>query len=415
MTSKTSVTRSARPHDAVIIGAGIAGCTLAYELATRGLSVTVYDQGNIAAESSGRNTGTLFSGPQAEVVELLLACAEIYDEIADGPIEFGWRKIEHLLIAGDDALLEAGAGYVAEIDRLGIGVEAASGTELAADFPHLGFEVAGGFVLDTAWTIEPLLATHAFAHAAREAGARIRTGCRVAQIMARGGKVEGVLTDDGIIASDLVFVANGMWVTETLRRVVADEPLPRFPLTAGRGWLIQTGPLEFEVPWMIEELSWPDQTGLGQILDTGGLAGIAAGRDDQTAIEAICFNPMKSGAARLGASLYPAMRDLVRNTDMAARIADRAIGLIKGFASMTVDNAWVGNRPMLPDGLPAAGPTQIEGLYVHGGLGSIGMHSGPATARWLATAVVSGNGEPDRPWLTTARLPGWETAARTRA
>ena len=220
--------RSERPTDAVIIGAGIAGCTLAYELAKRGLDVTVYDQGPIAAESSGRNTGTLFSGPQAEVVRLLLACAEIYDELAAGPVKFGWRRIDHLLIAGDDARLEATAGLVGRIAALGVGVQPVSGQELARDFPHLGFQVAGGFVLDTAWSLEPLMATHAFAHAAREAGARIRTGCRVAQIMARGGKVEGVLTDEGIAAADLVFAANGMWLPETLRRVVGDDPLPAF-------------------------------------------------------------------------------------------------------------------------------------------------------------------------------------------
>ena len=131
--------RSERPTDAVIIGAGIAGCTLAYELATRGLGVTVYDQGPIAAESSGRNTGTLFSGPQEEVVRLLLACAEIYDELAAGPVKFGWRKIDHLLIAGDDARLDATAGLVGRIAALGIGVQPVSGQELARDFPQLGF------------------------------------------------------------------------------------------------------------------------------------------------------------------------------------------------------------------------------------------------------------------------------------
>jgi glycine/D-amino acid oxidase-like deaminating enzyme len=407
--------RSERPTDAVIIGAGIAGCTLAYELATRGLGVTVYDQGPIAAESSGRNTGTLFSGPQAEVVRLLLACAEIYDELADGPVKFGWRKIDHLLIAGDDARLDAAAGLVGRIAALGIGVQPVSGQELARDFPQLGFQVAGGFVLDTAWSLEPLMATHAFAHAAREAGARIRTGCRVAQIMARGGKVEGVLTDDGIAAADLVFAANGMWLPETLRRVVGDDPLPRIPLTAGRGWIIQTGPLDIRVPWMIEELSWPDQTDLGRSMDVGELSDIAERRDDGPGIEAVCFNPMQSGSARLGASVSPAMRDLVRNTDMPARIARRAIGLVKGFASLSIENAWLGNRPMLPDGLPVAGRTPLDGLYVLGGLGSIGMHSGPATARWLADAVAGGAGEPDLPWLTPARLPGWERPVAQRA
>ena len=177
--------RSERPTDAVIIGAGIAGCTLAYELATRGLGVTVYDQGPIAAESSGRNTGTLFSGPQEEVVRLLLACAEIYDELAAGPVKFGWRKIDHLLIAGDDARLDATAGLVGRIAALGIGVQPVSGQELARDFSQLGFQVAGGFVLDTAWSLEPLcprrarLHRHAFGAGHRPLARRRRGGRRL--------------------------------------------------------------------------------------------------------------------------------------------------------------------------------------------------------------------------------------------
>ncbi|ESY48916.1 hypothetical protein X746_09965 [Mesorhizobium sp. LNJC380A00] len=43
---------------------------------------------------------------------------------------------------------------------------------------------------------------------------------------------------------------------------------------------------------------------------------------------------------------------------------------------------------MLSDGLPVAGRTAVEELYVHGGMGPIGMHAAPATARWLEEAVV---------------------------
>ena len=67
----TDFSPKGRPSDAIIIGGGIAGCTLAYELAARGVKVALLEQNAVAAESSGRNTGTLLSGPQKEVVELL--------------------------------------------------------------------------------------------------------------------------------------------------------------------------------------------------------------------------------------------------------------------------------------------------------------------------------------------------------
>src|SRR5208282_3110984 len=170
---------------------------------------------------------------------------------------------------------------------------------------------------------------------------------------------------------------------DMLRRTVGDGPLPTLPFTAGRGWLIQLGKLDFELPWIVEELTWPDQEELGRRMSLRGLEDVAAQKDDQPAVEAICLNPMRGGDARLGASVQPSWRDLVRNTDMASRIAARALRMIPGLASLRVSNAYPGNRPMLSDGLPVAGRTCIEGLFVHGGMGSIGMAAAPATARWL--------------------------------
>ena len=393
------------PRDAIIIGGGIAGCTLAFELATRGVDVLLAEEHSIAAQSSGRNTGTLLSGPQAEVVEMLQACVDIYEELKNGPVPFEFAKIGHLLISEDEAILDAATGKAGGMQAVGVGIERISGAELARDYPRLGFKVAGGYFVDRAWTLDPMGATHAFAHAAREAGAEIRTGCRVAQVMTTGGKVQGVLTDHGIIAADSVFVANGMWAPDTLRRVVGDDPMPRLPFTAGRGWIIQLGQLDFEVPWIITEPAWPDQTEQGRRMSQDGLSGLSAGQDDQPTAESICLNPMLGGDARLGASMQPALRDLVRNTDMPARIAARALRMIPGLKSLNVTNVWSGNRPMLSDGLPVAGQTPIQGLYIHGGLGSIGMHAAPATARWLAAAVVGGRGEPDKPWLVPGRFP----------
>ena len=397
-----------KPVDAIVIGGGIAGCTLARELASRGVETVILEQNAIAAESSGRNTGTLLSGPQKEVVELLDTSAAIYEELAAGPVPFEFGRIGHLLISEDEASLEAASVVAGRYRSAGVGMEKASGKELARDHPRLGFNIAGGYFVERAWTLEPMGATHAFAHAAREAGAAIRTGIRVAQIFSRNGKVEGVLTDQGIVSAGLVFIANGLWMTDLLRRTVGDGPLPGLPFTAGRGWLIQLGRLDFELPWIVEELTWPDQEELGKRMSLEGLADVASQRDDQPAVEAICLNPMRGGDARLGASVQPAFRDLLRNTDMASRIASRALRMIAGLGSLQVKNVYPGNRPMLSDGLPIAGRTPIEGLFVHGGMGSIGMHAAPATARWLVDAVMSGDGNPKQDWLLPRRFPGWD-------
>lgn len=399
--------RGAGPMEAVVVGAGIAGCTLAWELARRGLRVLVLDQAAIAAESSGRNTGTLLGSAQREVVELLDASMAIYGELADGPVPFEFAPIGHLLIAESEAEFAAADRAAARYRQAGVPMERVTGAELAREHPRVGFKVAGGYLAGRAWTLEPMGATHAFAQAAREAGATFRTGARVAQVRTRAGRVEGVLTDQGPVPADLVFLANGLWMGELLRRTVGAGPLPALPFTAGRGWLIQLGRLEVPLPWIVEELTWPDEAELGRRMALHGLADLAAQQDDRPAVEAICLNPMRGGDARLGASIQPAFRDLLRNTDMASRIAARTLRMLGGLAGLAVRNVYPGNRPMLSDGLPVAGRTPVEGLFVHGGLGSIGMAAAPATARWLAQAVLEGDGDPPQPWLRPGRFPGW--------
>ena len=324
--------------------------------------------GRDSLQSSGRNTGTLLSGPQKEVVELLDTCVEIYSELSQGPIPFEFARIGHLLISEDEASFEEAHTVAERYRAAGVGMEAVSGKDLARDHPRLGFKVAGGYFVERAWTLEPMGATHAFALAAREAGATIKTGARVAQISTRNGRVQGVLTDQGIIAADLVFIANGLGMADMLRRTVGDGPF-RPAIHRRAGLLIQLGKLDFDMPWIVEELTWPDQEELGRRMSLEGLADIAEQRDDRPAVEAICLNPMRGGDARLGASVQPALRDLVRNTDMPSRIAGRALRMMSGLGSLKVTNAYPGNRPMLSDGLPVAGRTSIEGLFVHGGMG----------------------------------------------
>ncbi len=59
---------------------------------------------------------------------------------------------------------------------------------------------------------------------------------------------------------------------------------------------------------------------------------------------------------------------------------------------------------MTADGLPVAGATAIEGLYLNGGHGSLGMQAAPATARWLAQTMIENQPRPEMTWLSPARF-----------
>ena len=351
--------------EVVVVGGGIAGTTIAWELARRGTSVTLFEQGALAAGASGRNTGTLLHQTEPAVAAMFDASLASYRDIG-----FEWAAREELLLARTPAQLRIAAAKAAVIG----GATAVTGDELRAAYPAFGPDVLGGQVFGGAGTVEPEAATRAFAEAARSAGARIRTGVRVGSVQAGG-----VLTDGGPVSADAVVVAAGPWMAD----------LVRMPVKAGRGWLLQAERLD--VPWIVEEVSWPDQAVLGRAAEPAPIADVAAGLVDVPVGECALLCPLPGGDGLLGASLSTSLRDAVEGVNAPRRIATRVLEVAPGLRTRIV-RAWWGLRPMTPDGLPVAG--LADGVWVHGGHGSLGMQAAPATAAWLAAAMHGGDVPP---------------------
>ncbi|HWK26297.1 MAG TPA: FAD-dependent oxidoreductase [Solirubrobacter sp.] len=378
--------------DVIVVGGGIAGTTVAWELARRGTRVTLFEQRTLAAGTSGRNTGTLLHQVEPPVAAMLRETEARYRELEAGDVDFRWTPREELLLARDPEQLRVVEHKAAVFAGQGVPAALVSGDDVRAELPALAEDVLGGAVLGGAWTVAAEAATRAFAEAARAAGAQIRTGTRVGEVRVAGSRVHGVLTDDGPVAADAVIVATGPWLTELL---------PLAPMKPGRGWLMRSQRLDFDVPWIIEEVSWPDQDVLGAAGRPIPLADMAAGRLDQPVADSFVLCPLPDGDAFVGASLSTSLRDAVEGIDAPQRIAARALACAPGLAqSVAITRAWWGLRPMTPDGLPLAGAAGVEGLFIHGGHASLGMQAAPATAAWLAAAL---HGEPVPPTFDDLR------------
>ena len=361
--------------DVVVVGGGIAGTSIAWELARRGTAVTLFEQANLGAGASGRNTGTLLHQTEPAVAEMLRASQASYRELEGGEVDFAWTPRDEVLIARDGEQLRTIAAKGEQFAAQGVAVEALDGDALRAAFPAFGPDVLGGRVLGGASTVHAETTTRAFAEAARHAGAEI-TGIRVAQIRTTGGRVAGVLTDAGRVPTDAVVLATGPWLTELL---------PATPVRAGRGWLMRTQRLAVAVPWIVEEVSWPDQHVLGAAARPVPLSDLAAGRVDEPIGDCFFMCPLPGGDALIGATLATSLRDAIEGIGAPQRIATRALELAPGLGgTAAITRAWSGLRPMTPDGLPLVGPAGPDGLYIHGGHASLGMQAAPATAGWLA-------------------------------
>jgi glycine/D-amino acid oxidase-like deaminating enzyme len=372
--------------EVAVVGGGIAGTTIAWELARRGRAVHLFEQANLGAGASGRNTGTLLHQSEPAVAAMLRASEQAYRELPDG-VDVRMTARTELLFARDEERMEATARRAEAFAAQGVRMERLTAEEVRAELPALDLRLAGGYALDGVHTVDADAATRAFAEAARGAGATISTGVRVGAVVPGG-----VITDDGPVAADAVVVATGPWMADLLDGVA---------VRGGRGWLMRTSRLDFPLPWIVEEDSWPDQVVLGHAAEPVPLGEIAAGGGEQPVAGAFLLCPLPDGDALVGASLSTSLRDAVEGADAPRRIAARALEVAPGLAgAVRVVRAWSGLRPMTPDGMPVAGPAGRDGVYVHGGHASLGMQAAPATAAWLAAFMHS---EPTHPTMEELR------------
>ncbi|TMF89385.1 MAG: FAD-binding oxidoreductase [Chloroflexi bacterium] len=390
--------------EVAIVGGGIAGCTIARELARKGARVRLLEQQSIAAGASGRNAGLLHAaegGP--DVARMMRASWSVYAELEDGPVNIEKVTLDQLLLATDPQQFEAGKTIARQIagDSRGFRVDAVEAQELRREYPQLNPDLAGGFLVHDVWMIDPASATRAFAEAARLAGAQVSAGEKVGKIVRRSGRVEGVLTDSGRIAADVVIVATGSRLTDLL---------PSMPITVGRGWMMRIGGLDFDLP-VLEEMSrsWISIEGQGTATRPPALTEVAAGGYDVPTVVAFAYLPKGKGVGIVGTSVARSLKDAVEGVDMPQRIARLALEFVPAFAKAHTEAAWFGERPMTPDGMPIAGPLPEAGLWVHGGHGTFGMLAAPATAAWLAAAI---EGEPASPHLAALDPMRFEAAVR---
>ena len=172
------MSRPTKSADIAVFGGGIAGATIAWELARRGVTVTLYEAASIGTGASGRNTGTLLHQVEPEVTAMLRESIATYTELARGAVDFQWIERPELLLARDAEQLATVRDKAATIAAQGVQVEMLDVTDMRAEMPQLSEELAGGAVLYGAYSLDANSSLHAVLDAARAEGITIRTGVR---------------------------------------------------------------------------------------------------------------------------------------------------------------------------------------------------------------------------------------------
>ena len=205
-----------RKHaEVVIIGGGVNGVAIAYELAKRGCTdVVVLEKEYLASGATGRcGAGVRQQWGTEMNLRMSIESVKMFETMNkdldyDGDIEF--KQGGYLLVAYTEEGWEQFKKNVALQRQYGLDVKLCTPEEAKEIVPHLNTEgLLGATFNQTDGHCNPFLVTDAYAKAARRLGVEINTYTEVTGIRVEDGKIVGVETDKGYISCSKVVNAAG--------------------------------------------------------------------------------------------------------------------------------------------------------------------------------------------------------------
>lgn len=342
-----------RTFDALIVGGGLIGSSIAFELAKSNLRVLVLDRQQPGQEASWAAAGMLAPAPETteaiSLVPLARASLELYpgfvhlvEELAER--EVGFRQDPSLLLFfSEEAKRERDA--VLELHgRLGLPTEAIAVEEARRLEPALSPAARAAVLLPNEGRVDNRALIEAVLAAARKLGAEIRPETAVTSLLLSGNRCTGVVAGGNAISAGNVVIAAGCFSggLEQVRRYAPTTPV-RGQMVALRSKTVR----------------------LGRVLRCE--RGYIVPRDDGRSIagstsENVGFEKRVTPAG-------------------IQQILGAALELVPELKAAEIVETWSGLRPDTPDHLPALGPTDIEGLLIATGHYRNGILLAPITAQ----------------------------------
>ena len=348
------------------MGAGIVGAATAWELHARGVDVALLDRGEVSGATTGLGEGNVLCSdkPVGPELELTVAGLRVYDELeALLGAEARIRRKGALIVHRAPQSWAGEAARVEDLGAAGVQGRLLDLAEARAMEPQLTGDLAGASFFPDDLQCAPRAITRALAaHVPR-----VHTGVEVHAIEVARDAVTGVRTSAGVLPCAAAVIAAGPW-----SRPLAEAAGVALPLEPRKGQL-----LRLRAGRRDERLIRHKVVEAGYL---GSVTSTDAGLQVTTVLETTWEGDVLVGSSRERRGF-----DLDVDDAVSRAMLDQAIALMPGLAALTLDAAWAGLRPWLPDHLPAIGPAEaIAGLWLATGHEGAGVALGPITGRLIA-------------------------------
>lgn len=387
----------------VIIGGGIIGCSLACSLARRVSGVVVVERGGVCSQASGANYGMVWQQTRLPGLDLDFArrSLRMYRELAseefDIDMEYeerGGMTVFHT--PEQKAVMEL---VVQQKQSQGVPVRWIDAEEARELEPALSFEIIGSTYCAEEAQLNPILATLAFAGAARCHGADIRTQTEVHGVRLEKGRVTGVLTNRGEIETRLVVNAAGSWGRQVAKMAGVDIPV--FPqrlqslVTERLPDRLINRVLQGGREVTAEEVESPEKVLSFAIELPPGAGEESLPREPLENSIFPFLKPTLSGNIVIGTTSEFVGYDKGVLPRALHLMAKKAVQIVPALRQVNIIRTWANFVPFTFDSLPILGRVpEVEGFILACGHAHALSHA-PPTAETLAHLIV--DGEPSIP------------------
>jgi glycine oxidase len=360
---KTSVYNEAvqKPYDAIVIGAGLIGLSLAWQLSRAGARVLVIERGEPGREASHAGGGMIADLDPvlpSELAELAHRSAAQFPSFvgelsaeAEGNIDFR-----------DNGVIAFEQHPIPEHR----GIRPLTGAEAIALEPKLNLPPDPAYFMQER-AVDPREMVAALLKALAKRGVEMRSGEAAAKVISEHGRTVAVQTVRGTYPAARVVNCAGAWASQ-IAAPNAGALLPTLPV---KGHMLALA--------FAEELA----------MNT-------AERECRRVLRHVlrsrwCYIlPRTNGRYVVGSTVEPAGFDKSLNAYRVKRLQEAAARLIPAFAEAKIAEAWTGLRPGTADSLPLLGETALPGYFAATGHYRDGILLAPVTAEVICALMLDG-------------------------
>lgn len=360
-----------RNNNIHIIGGGVIGLGIGWQLAKAGVSVTIYDSAEAGHAASWAAAGMLAPLAEAHTEEselLKIGCDSLalypqwVNELeADANRSIGFR-VEGTLIVGleSDDTHQLRHLYQAQ-QHLGLDVNWVSGREARDIEPTLSPRVTAAIQCENDYQVDNRLMVEALKCAYHAFGGVLYENHPVQRIVIKDGHVTGVETQDGYQTADIVILSAGCWSAQI-------EGIPdaiRPPVRPVKGQMLA--------------LQMEDGISINSVIRT-----VRASYPTS-----VYLVPRSDGRLIVGATTEEMGFDTRLTAGGIFELLRGAWEAVPGIYELPILETWSGLRPGSRDNAPILGKTPIENLIYATGHYRSGILLTPITAYEIAKLILT--------------------------